>query len=153
VHSMGCSVCSAWCPLCMPRCAVRGDQGAVPGARCAQRVVPGVQGRACVAWCPAWRPARCPVRGAQHARHRAGSVECSTQRADLSLPLALSGGQEGKCCRSRCFHRRSGTPKPAQILISVGKKQQGLLSPWSAGDAFYFHKLYRSPQPLIKRRK
>lgn len=77
----------------------------------------------------------------------------SLQRADLSLPLALSGGQEGKRCRSCSFHRRSGAPKPAQILISVGKKRQGLLSPRPAGDAFYFHKLYRSPQPLIKHRK
>lgn len=122
-------VSGAWCPGCSVRRRVQrtaqGAHGAVPG------VVPG-------AWCAACEAQR-GLRGVQHA--------------DLSLPLALSGGQEGKCCRSCCFHRRSGAPKPAQILISVGKQQQGLLSPWPAGDAFYFPKLYRSPQPLINQRK
>lgn len=140
LSGVGCtahSACCAWLMVHVAQwgveCTARGAHSVVHGVQCAAQ---GVH-------------SGCSVRGAQHARRSAGYVVCSVQCADLLLPLALSEGQEGKCCRSCCFHRRSSAPKPAQILISVGKQRQGLLSPWPAGDAFSFRKLYHSPQPLI----
>lgn len=117
--------CPAWCAV--PR---------LHGVDTTCCVVLCVRDAVCLAWCTA-----CSVL----CRARTACVP----RGDLLLPLAPSGGREGKRCRPRCFHRRSGAQEPAQILISVGKRQPGPLWLQPAGDAFYFHKLYRSPQPLI----